>query len=61
LCTAAGLIVSALFISKFKPDARKVAGWNVFVEFLDCFGFLLLIFIGCETFKLQGTPQPDGT
>ncbi|CAB3383925.1 Hypothetical predicted protein [Cloeon dipterum] len=61
LCTAAGLMVSALLISKFKPNARVLAGWNVIAESLDCCGFLLITFIGCETFNLQGTPQSDGT
>ncbi|XP_059481796.1 solute carrier organic anion transporter family member 74D-like isoform X2 [Neocloeon triangulifer] len=61
LCTGAGVLVSALTIYKFKPNARILACWNVITEFVDFFGFIVIIFIGCETFNLQGTPELDGT
>ncbi|KAF4523689.1 hypothetical protein B566_EDAN006060 [Ephemera danica] len=61
LCTAAGVLVSASVISRFKPRARLLAGWNVLVELCDVAGFIMIAFIGCEALNLQGNPQPDGT
>lgn len=61
LCSAAGVITSAAVISHFKPGPRKLAGWNVIVEFCDVLGFITIVFIGCDPFILQGTPKPDGT
>jgi hypothetical protein len=61
LCTAAGVLMSAIVISRFKPRARLLAGWNVIVELLDVMGYIIIAFVGCEALNLQGTPQLDGT
>ncbi|XP_065345620.1 solute carrier organic anion transporter family member 74D-like [Cloeon dipterum] len=60
LCTAAGLLVSAFFIFKFKPRARYLAAWNVFTEMMDVVGFLSILMISCESLNFQWSTLPDG-
>jgi Organic Anion Transporter Polypeptide (OATP) family len=59
LFTAAGILVSATVISKFQPSARKLAGWNVFTEVLDCAGFVAILFIKCGSNTLQDRNTPS--
>jgi hypothetical protein len=61
LCSAAGVLVSGAVISRYKPGPRLLAGWNVLVEFCDMLGFVVMIYIGCESINLHGDTQLDGT
>jgi hypothetical protein len=46
-------------ISKFQPSARKLAGWNVFTEVLDCAGFVAILFVKCGSNPFQGINTPS--
>lgn len=46
--SAIGILSSGLVISKFKPRARYLAFWNVFVGFLTVAGFIGYGFLGCD-------------
>ncbi|XP_037952842.1 solute carrier organic anion transporter family member 74D-like [Teleopsis dalmanni] len=45
--TGFGILSSGFVISKFKPSARRLAAWNVFVNFVTVAGILGYAFIGC--------------
>lgn len=57
--TGMGLLVSGGLITFFKPSARVLVGWNMFVESLDAIGHYLFIFIGCPLQNLHGSQNPD--
>ncbi|XP_069675274.1 solute carrier organic anion transporter family member 74D-like isoform X2 [Periplaneta americana] len=59
--SALGVMASGSIISKFKPRARYLAAWNVFVETLDILGFILYSFLNCSVDDLHGSPLPDGS
>ncbi|CAB3362933.1 Hypothetical predicted protein [Cloeon dipterum] len=61
LFTAAGLLASAVVISKFKPSARLLAGWNVFSEIIDVLGFVSILLISCESLDFKWTILSDGS
>jgi Organic Anion Transporter Polypeptide (OATP) family len=41
-------------ISKYQPSARKLAGWNIFTEVLDCISFVAILFVGCGNRSFHG-------
>lgn len=45
--SAFGVLLSGLVISKYKPRARYMAGWNVLVGALSVAGMISYIFLGC--------------
>ncbi|XP_020712743.1 LOW QUALITY PROTEIN: solute carrier organic anion transporter family member 4A1 [Ceratitis capitata] len=45
--SALGVLLSGFVISKFKPSARYMAAWNVFVGLLSVAGCIAYAFIGC--------------
>ncbi|XP_067634401.1 solute carrier organic anion transporter family member 74D-like [Eurosta solidaginis] len=45
--SALGVLLSGLVISKYKPSARYLAGWNVLVGILTVAGCVAYAFIGC--------------
>ncbi|KAF6213994.1 hypothetical protein GE061_011723 [Apolygus lucorum] len=54
---AAGLLSSGLVLSKFKPSARKMALWNVFVSVLSVCGLISYGFLGCLTDDQKGLSE----
>jgi hypothetical protein len=54
LATVAGFLISGYVISRFKPRASLVLGWNVFVGCVYIAGEILFIFLGCTDNGLQG-------
>jgi Organic Anion Transporter Polypeptide (OATP) family. len=54
LATVAGFLVSGYVMSRFKPRASLVLGWNVFVGCVYIAGEILFIFLGCEDNGLYG-------
>lgn len=56
--TAAGLVLSSVYISRAKPSARALAAWNVAVELLDVAVHLAKPFLGCPSDDLQGAWDP---
>lgn len=45
--SAIGVLTSGIVISKFKPRARYLAVWNVFVGALSVFGMISYAYLGC--------------
>lgn len=45
--SAIGVLLSGIFISKYKPRARLMASWNVFVGAMSVIGMIGYIFLGC--------------
>lgn len=45
--SAIGVLLSGVVISKFKPRARYLAIWNVFVGLLSVFGMITYAYLGC--------------
>ena len=45
--SAIGTLVSGLVITKFKPRARYLAGYNVIASFLSVLGVVAYCFFGC--------------
>lgn len=60
LAMVAGFLLSGYVISRFKPRANYVLGWNVFVGFVYITGEILFIFLGCSDNGLQGIQQSTG-
>jgi hypothetical protein len=54
LATVAGFLISGYVISRFKPRASLVLGWNVFVGCVYISGEIIFIFLGCTNNGLQG-------
>lgn len=61
LAMMAGFLLSGYIISRYKPRAKYVLGWNVFVGFVYITGEILFIFLGCSDNGLQGLQQSTGT
>lgn len=45
--SAIGVLLSGLIISKFKPRARYLAGWNVMVGAISVAGIISYAYLGC--------------
>lgn len=45
--SALGILASGVFLSKFKPRARYMAAWNVFVSILTVVGVFSYTQLGC--------------
>lgn len=45
--SAIGVLLSGICISKYKPRARYMASWNVFVGAMSVIGMIGYIFLGC--------------
>ncbi|XP_050421876.1 solute carrier organic anion transporter family member 74D-like [Adelges cooleyi] len=61
ISSGAGIAVSGIIITKFKPSPRKLALWNVVVEFLEAIGFFMYAFIGCPADDIHGHWNADNT
>ena len=47
VCSAIGVLVSGAVISKFKPKARSLGMWNVFVNFVTIVMMISFAYLGC--------------
>ncbi|XP_071533825.1 solute carrier organic anion transporter family member 74D-like isoform X2 [Panulirus ornatus] len=54
LVSVIGAIVSGSIMRWVRPGPRFVTGYNVFVTFVSCFGFLGLMFVGCPKLEVVG-------
>lgn len=54
LATMVGFLISGYVISRYKPRASYVLGWNVFVGCVYIAGEILFIYLGCTDNGLQG-------
>ncbi|XP_065222460.1 solute carrier organic anion transporter family member 74D-like [Planococcus citri] len=59
LSNALGIMTAGLVISKLKPSPRFLAGWNVFVEFLDCIGHASYSWLSCPEQPFHGHWNDD--
>lgn len=50
---AAGFLGSGIIISKWKPRARILAGWNVMIAFLHVGTMIIFTQIGCNPGKIE--------
>lgn len=59
--SAIGVLSSGVVISKYKPKARYLAVWNVFVGALSVIGMISYAFLGCvesENSLVNNSPMP---
>lgn len=59
--SAMGILSSGVVISKYKPKARSLALWNVFVGALSVVGMICYAYLGCaenENSVVLNTPLP---
>lgn len=47
VCSAVGVLFSGVVISKYKPRARYLAGWNVIVGAISIAGIISYAYLGC--------------
>lgn len=45
--SALGILVAGFVISRYRPNARVMAAWNVIVGFVTVAGMLSYAFMGC--------------
>ncbi|XP_054274192.1 solute carrier organic anion transporter family member 74D-like isoform X1 [Macrosteles quadrilineatus] len=61
ISSACGVILSGFVLSKIKPSARKIAGWNFLVEALGVLCVLTYTHLGCSNSEIHGNRNPDGS
>lgn len=63
--TAFGILISGLVISKYKPKARYLAGWNIIVGAVSVVGMISYAFLRCSANDSQiimaGTPAAQSS
>ena len=47
-CSAVGILLSGVVLSKYKPRARPLAAWNVFCGFVMVSGVIMFSFLECS-------------
>lgn len=58
--SAIGILVSGFVISKYKPRARYLAGWNVIVGIISVLGIISYSGLGCTDHKSNVSLLPNG-
>lgn len=58
--SAIGLLVSGVVISKLKPRARSLAGWNVIVGAISVAGIISYAYLGCIEIDDRLSVLPSG-
>lgn len=46
-CSAIGILLSGVVLTKYKPKARSLAAWNVFCGFTMVIGVVIFTFLEC--------------
>ncbi|XP_068087043.1 solute carrier organic anion transporter family member 74D isoform X2 [Anabrus simplex] len=59
--TGLGIITAAIVITRFKPSARQLAAWSVFVEIISVIGRFSWTFLSCNSSPLHGNSADDGS
>lgn len=57
LSKALGLLASGFLISRFRPSARLLSGWNVVLGALYFVCLIAFSFLGCPTSQVYGVPS----
>lgn len=60
VCSAIGILLSGLVISKYKPRARYLAGWNVIVGAISVAGIISYAYLGCAESDNRAPLLPTG-
>ncbi|XP_054269028.1 solute carrier organic anion transporter family member 74D-like isoform X1 [Macrosteles quadrilineatus] len=60
VCSALGILFAGAFISKVRPSARFLAGWNVVVGAISVLGIISYAFLGCPVNDRQGAILASG-
>ena len=60
LSKAIGLLLSGFVVSKFKPSARFLAGYNVVLGFFYFVVLIIFSLLGCPTSTVYGTWNSEG-
>ena len=60
LSKAFGLLVSGVAISKFRPSARILSGWNVILGVFYFVSLVVFSILGCPTSRVYGTNTENG-
>jgi len=47
-CSAVGILLSGIVLSKYKPRARPLAAWNVFCGAVMVTGVVMFSFLECS-------------
>ena len=55
-----GLLLSGFIVSKFKPSARLISGYNVVLGLVYFSTLLIFSMLGCPTAHMYGTVAEDG-
>ena len=55
-----GMVALGIVLWRFRPRARLVVGWNLFVGIIYVGGMLLAMLIGCSNIYMHGRPDSDG-
>lgn len=58
--SAVGILLSGMIISKFRPRARYLAGWNVVVGAISVMGMIAYVFLGCPANDNHGPILQNG-
>jgi len=59
--SAVGVLMSGIVISRFKPRARLLAGWNFFVGAISVLGMISYVYLGCDaTQSINTNLLPSG-
>ncbi|XP_067011067.2 solute carrier organic anion transporter family member 74D [Anabrus simplex] len=58
--SAVGILLSGMIISKYRPRARYLAGWNVVVGAVSVLGMVSYVFLGCSGNDSQIHLLPTG-
>ncbi|XP_056646854.1 solute carrier organic anion transporter family member 74D [Diorhabda sublineata] len=58
--SAIGILLSGIVISKYKPKARKLAGWNVIVGLISVSGIISYAYLGCSDTDNKTPLLPNG-
>lgn len=51
--SAFGILLSGMIISKYKPRARYLAGWNIIVGIVSVMGMISYAYLGCPENDIQ--------
>jgi len=57
---AAGIILAGYIITKFKPSARKMALWNVFIGMISAACIVSYTLVGCHDNNMFGELTSEG-
>ena len=57
---ALGLLISGFLISRFKPSARFISGYNVLLGFMYFLALLIFSMLGCPTSHVYGKLDSNG-